>query len=247
MNRKELFDYYEKHYFFEAEQRDTLTNRCQIPLAILAAILSGYSLIIKSIFQPNIFPSNYYYYSYVALFIVSLICFLKAVADAKKALYGNNYKLIADALECDNYYKECVKLYKDKNYFDEDELVRSAVNDFMVDSYVECAAHNSKVNDNRSEWLFSANKFTFLCVVPLAFGIGLHFYLIAGQDETKKVTKVQLVGELGETLNKDKAFDINGKFESSVLYLDFSSEVKDYLNEQKEGKKRGTAAAKATD
>lgn len=212
MKNKDLLDFYEKQYFYEAHSRDAITGRCQITIAILVAVMSGYSIVAKTIFIPSLFFSQCFYGLFIAIGAGSFGFFIYSFINIKKAFFGNEYRLIADMRECQDYFDKCEELYIGKGYKDEKGLVSEAMRIFIRDSYIECATNNAKANDERSEYILKSNKFAIGAILPLALLLSINFYVLAQKE--------------------GNGIEIENHYDTNVLYSNSSDTEERNFNEQ---------------
>ena len=162
MNNDQLFNLYEKMYFHEIENREKLLTRLQIPLALLLAMASVISYLIKGI-ELKAFSA----WSWV--FIVTLLsCFwLYAVSvwSFARGYFGYTYEFIPTAIETEEYRLKLIDTYK--GYDNQGELVSRYFNDYLHKYYAECATANAKINDTKSYYIHKCNKNIAALVIPI--------------------------------------------------------------------------------
>lgn len=228
MKAEELERLYEKLYFHEVDTREYLSNRAQIPLLVLLALASAYSLIFKSLFSYSQFPCIWLFYAYIFVCVFSLVLLTTAAVYWSKALSGSEYHCLPKASETFHYRNSCIVYYEKEcsEVTVEERLsyVDDAMKAYLIDSMVSCSSHNTEINDRRSKKLYSCNRFLLWSALSISVCLITHFYV---QSKESPIELVRIVDESG----KDQSFVRN--LNMATLKIDFSDDVKRYLNEQK--------------
>lgn len=187
MEDKELFDFYEKLYFHEIEIRSDMSNRLQIPFAILFAIANiGSYIISHSDFTYKCSISYIYYF----LLIISTIFFALSGYYFIRVLVGNKYHFLPQANVMEQYRMAILEYYeKNKNIPDNSQ------NDFkryLYETYNDCSSKNTITNDKRSYFIFKCNEFLICCTITLAVAYMILICSGINKDNHDKIYKVNI-------------------------------------------------------
>ncbi len=192
MDKKRLFDYYEKYYFHEIDYRDKITARLQLPLAIFLSFISLLGYMIKNI---NFGCNKVCLIMFIIFFVLSSILIIMGIIFFIKAFYGHTYEFMPTANETEKYRKELDSTYE--GYENTAELSKKYLESYIYQYYHECSSANSKVNDLRSENIHRANTLIILTVLPLL--ITFLIFHFSGID--KSVLNKNLVFEMEKPLD----------------------------------------------
>lgn len=233
MDEQKLFEFYEKLYFHEAEAREKIAARLQIPLAILLSIISLYGYFLKGYSIEN---SGSWNIAFSIICVISLCLFFLSLFYFIRAFFGSEYRFLPSAKVAENYRKKLVELYKDydgsEGYGDCQSLVAYHFKNYLLNEYIEGSSHNTQVNDRRSEALHKSNSFVIFNVVPLA-GLFLIFTLAnIDKNNIEKEYKVKISNPV--TLNSmSEPLEVKGILSSNTLEIDFSEDIKEILMSDK--------------
>jgi hypothetical protein len=191
MDKKNLFELYEKLYFHEIDRRDKIIGRLQLPLAIFVSILSILGVMVRNINYDLEISLIFKYFSCLAITITTVTFGLYYFI---RAFYGHEYKYIPTASETEKYNKELHETYEE---FDEgEELAEGYLSDYLYKDYHECSSANSNVNDNRSEYIHRSNFFIILSIVPLLITFLVFNFAQIDKNNKDKVQKISIAEPL---------------------------------------------------
>ncbi len=214
MDKKDIFELYEKLYFHEVEAREKISSRLQIPLAILLSIISVYAHIIKGISLNNHCLWNVVF---GLTFLISIILFVTSMSYFIRSFYGHTYEFIPSAIETENYRQKLIETYKE--YEDGESIAEKYFDEYIYKYYNECSSLNTKVNDKRSEFLHKCNTYLILSALPLVAAFLI--FTLSGIDKNTvdKEYKIKITNPL--EINKDAyPIQINGEIRSYTEIID---------------------------
>ncbi|MGF1899470.1 hypothetical protein [Aliivibrio sifiae] len=185
MNKKNLYDLYEKTYFHEMEVREKLVGRVQINFALVATGYAILSYMVRMLdFEQNPVVIGLFIISVSICLVLSFYCIRRLV----KAFWGNEYQGMPTGLEIDDYRTQLVshKLKIDNynaEYLDatQPEInVDEMVADFVYNQFRDCSTHNTKINDSRSFNIHKSFGWLLYCSIPLFIASSL--FIIGNLD-----------------------------------------------------------------
>ncbi len=163
--------FYERMYFHELDNREKLTARLQLSLAILTALVALLAYIVsRTTLQSGPGPFA------VAAFLVSFASSTATLSASAwffiRALWGHSYECLPVATEIEKYRELLAETYKD--YPDGDSLTATHHKRFLVRYFAECASVNASVNQRRYELLHDCVSCTVYALPALVL-LGLVF------------------------------------------------------------------------
>lgn len=206
MDKRQLFELYEKTYFHEMEVREKLVGRVQINFALIATGFAVLSYMVRMLdFSRNHIVLGLFIVA--ILLCISLSCF--CVYHLVKAFWGNEYEGMPTGRDIDNYrdemvaYKSQIEVYNKEN---PDSLVPEvdvdkSVSDFIYSKFRDCSSHNTFVNDSRSAHIHDSFRWLLRTTIPF---IAASVFFIAGDldiSSPRKETPI-LNSSLNERLEK---------------------------------------------
>lgn len=226
MKDEKLFDLYEKLYFHEAEVRDKISNRLQIPLALVLSISSVYALLIRDISLDNL---GLWHLLFFFFFSISCCLFATSFVYFIRSFYGHTYLFLPSALDSENYRLSLIDTYS--TYDECDELVSKYFNEYIYNHYNKCSSANTLVNDKRSERLHKCNTYLILNALPLFITFLIFTFSGIDRNSIDKELKVHISNPIEFDLN-NKPIKIDGHFDISTLEIDLSNDLKEMMNER---------------
>lgn len=181
-----LREFYQTHYFHEADRRDQINNSLTIPLGVISLVSGAFSVIAKEIDYP-FNTSEIIQLHFLGLTAVALIL---AAVFMGRAYWGYGYAHMPRTEEIRQYGESLKKHYISQNY-SEDDATKQADEETLqyIDSqYSVNTEQNAENNDIKSANLFKANGFTMASVVFLV--ISAAPYVINSIEEPNEVQKV---------------------------------------------------------
>jgi len=173
VDRKQL---YKETYDFEIERKDRLTASISTPITVQIAAVIGFSYIVI-----DIGLLQHWYEWLSILFLAGAAALLAfAVTSLVQQNFGYDYGYLPmpDALE--SYYRQL------RDYYDlyGDQIVDGNLErdfeDYVVSRYIAEASRNGRNNDKRSSYIYRANLFTVLSLIPLAIAYMIHILALLG-------------------------------------------------------------------
>jgi hypothetical protein len=112
-------------------------------------------------------------------FLVVLVVFISAISTYFnfRAFSGSEFNRMPYAAKVEEYYNDQVKYNLElEQYNSQVELFEKiplldptqVTEEFITNTYVQCATHNALVNEERSRWVFKAISAFLIACVPLA-------------------------------------------------------------------------------
>lgn len=171
MKQEKLFEFYEKIYFHEMQNRDTLYSRVQINFALL---FTGFSIISYMLRMLDFSVYRNVSILFVILGIISVVISAHGVTYLIKAFWGNEYKGVPSPRETDKYriqveeYAESINEYNREypNNRQEPVDVEEMVSTFLYDQLRDCSSHNTEVNDVRFAHIHNSVRWLLIAAVP---------------------------------------------------------------------------------
>jgi len=225
MNKDELFNLYEKLYFHEIENRDKITSRLQLPLAIFISIFSMLGFMVRNI---NYELNNSLLITYFILLTLSIIPVTIGIYYFIRGFFGHEYEYIPNALKTEEYN---IKLHNTYKKFESgDNIAEGHLRDYLYRDYYECSSKNSEVNDNRSLFIHRSNFFIIVSILPLLITFLIFTFASVDKNNKEKIQKVSIETPLSingtpQSLNI-KIIENESTKEISKSFNDFSKEVK---------------------
>jgi len=194
MNNEKLFELYEKLYFHEVESRESITNRLQMPLALLLSIVSIYAFMLQSLVLT---AKNCWAVVFLFLALCSIALFIKSLWHFIKAYYGSEYELLPSAKETENYRQVLLKQYADYDGTDGYEscevLTSRYFDEYLFQRYIRASSSNGAVNDLRSYHIHTCNSHIVLNIIPLLMMFIVFSYSGINKNDYEKEYSVKIV------------------------------------------------------
>lgn len=188
MERKDVFQLYEKLYFHEIDTREKLNSRLQTPLTLIVSFVGVLAFLLQ----------NYGHQGFsVAAILFSVLIVLSSVALAfaavffVKSWYNNTYSFLPSAQLTEDYRQSLIKLYEP--YENGAQLASDYFSKYVMEYYIRYSSANTECNDRRSIYLHKTNS-ALIVTATIAFLAFLAFFF-GGLDKAniKKPTEVSVV------------------------------------------------------
>lgn len=172
MNKKYLFELYEKLYFHEMEVRERITNRVQITFALVATGYTILSYMMRMLDYTVInLATNIFIIATGITFILSIMCLYFLV----RAFWGNTYEGMPSPVQTDLYrenlksHKKSIEQYNKKYPKNKQQKINvdSSIYEHLYQKFRDCSTHNTEVNDRRSKQLHQAFKWLLFAAIPM--------------------------------------------------------------------------------
>lgn len=190
MDKKEIFNLYEKLYFHEIDSKNQISNRLQISLAILISYASVYAYLFK---QTDL-EITFWCFFYIVVMSISVVLYGISIHFFKCAFFGHTYEMLPRATETEKYRKILIEQYKP--YKRCEEYISNYLDDYIYRYFNECSSINTAVNDYRSNSLHYSNKFILYNLISLALAFIVFCSAGIDKDETKKQIDVKIVNPI---------------------------------------------------
>ncbi|MEO9495818.1 MAG: hypothetical protein ABJG42_15175 [Vibrio splendidus] len=174
MKREKLFEFYERLYFHEMQNRDTLYTRVQINFAL---IFTGFSIVSYMLRMLDFSSNKELALVFAVLAILSVTVSARGVFFLVKAFWGTEYKGVPDPAETDRYrievenHKESILQYnRDYPENKQPEIdIEVVLSQFLIEQVRDCATHNTYANEIRFTHVHNSIKWLLLAAVPFLF------------------------------------------------------------------------------
>ena len=168
MNESEVFEHYEKLYFYELARKDQIFSRLNIPLVVIVAMAGFYAVILGSDRQSLLLGGAIWFWIMLSMSGVLMLAGLFFFVDA---LLGRMDKVLATPNDLEAWRMELKQHYLGEN--DPENKVAAEFRRAIFHDYMSCATVISTNNDRKVSSLFYCSVFTVLAVIfaVMAFAI----------------------------------------------------------------------------
>ena len=195
MERKDVFQLYEKLYFHEIESREKLNSRLQTPITLIVSFVGVLAFLLQN-YGHRGFSTAAIVFS--VLIISSSVALTVATVFFIRSWYNNTYSFLPAAQLTENYRQSLIKLYEP--YENGAQLASDYFSDYVMEYYIRNSSANTECNDRRSIYFHKTNgalivtaAVTFLAFLAFFFG-GLDKANISKPTEVSVVSPVTLIG-----------------------------------------------------
>lgn len=181
------YEHYSKMYFFSLDVRERLASRAQAPLTAILALLGA---------QSYFFLNELFKKQGSTLFVLLLLltaAFIFACVSSVllfKVLSGTTYEVMPTAEALEKYRVQCIDSYSEQTDTSEwhEQWAEMTVRGEIARNLSQCADHNGKMNDKRSEYSWHAHRFLLISVALtlLVFIVGYLSALYSAWDGNQK-------------------------------------------------------------
>ncbi|WP_141341318.1 hypothetical protein [Vibrio harveyi] len=218
MNKKNLFELYEKIYFHEMEIREKLVGRVQVNFALLATGYAVLSYMIRMVdySQPSV-VIDWFYAAVLACVCCSFFCINHLI----RAFWGNVYRCMPTACEIDEYKTELKNhnlQIEEYNLANPDNIqpknkVNKCVEKYIYEQVRDCTSHNTTINDQRSAHIHHSFRWILFCSVPFIFS---SLIFISGDLDVSSPTKETLIRNTSQLEELQRLTVALGNLERSI-------------------------------
>lgn len=188
MEKKDVFQLYEKLYFHEIDSREKLNSRLQTPLTLIVSFVGVLAFFLQNYGHQG-FSFAAILFSF--LLILSAISLTLATTFFVKSWYNNTYSFLPSAQDTENYRQSLIKLYE--SYKNCSQLASDYFSDYLMKNYICCSAANTECNDRRSIYLHKTNG-ALVVTAAIAFLAFLAFFFgHLDKANIKKTTEISVV------------------------------------------------------
>lgn len=193
MTATELKQFYEKLYFHEIDSRDKIQGRLQLSLTLLLAVGGA----VVFLFQNFDYQSGAWTplrWTFAFFFSVGAVLLVGAMVFFVKAFYNSTYYFLPDSRQTADYKELLEKTYGE---FDaREQLVSEAMDQYVVGSYIEYAAFNTRTNDRRSAYLCLCNGSVVGSAVLFIFAFLAFYFGDLDKGKIKRPTEVSITNPI---------------------------------------------------
>lgn len=190
MDRQSRFEFFEKLYFHELESREQMNTRIQIPLALLISIIGALGFMIQNFERDS---KTVWAYVFLAACIASTVFILISGYFCVKAAWGHTYNMTSFSTEWKGYYDSCVALYQSEEEQERDRLIETALEDAVLNKYIECASVNAGLNATRSYQYHLSIKYFLGAITCVSLTFSFYFFGMLDKSLHTKPTEVMIV------------------------------------------------------
>ena len=185
MDKKELFEFYQKLYWHDIEAREHLNNRLQIPLGIIVALAGLLGFLLQNYEHKTLDWTTGSFIGFLATASVGLV-----IATTLLVLsgYRHEYSFVPEAsvmelhrISLENYYATYPNLGLS---------AADAFNDYLLKHYIDYSSTNTRINDKRSERLHQTNTAIIGTAVVLVAAFLLFYFGRLDKNHEDKTVKV---------------------------------------------------------
>lgn len=190
MDSRARFEFFEKFYFHELESREQMNTRIQIPLAMLVSIVGALGFMVQN-FERN--DKSWWAYLFIATCVISIVFIIVSGYYCVRAAWGHTYKMTSFSTQWKGYYDSCVHLYHDQEVQDRSRLIEDALENAVLDKYVECASVNAGLNEKRSYQYYLCIKYFLWAVGCVSLSFFFYFFGTLDKSLHTKPTEIMIV------------------------------------------------------
>jgi hypothetical protein len=153
------------------EVRERLIGRVQLNFALLAAVLSFVSYMVRMVdFDQNNAVISIFFVLISLIILLSYFC----LSHLLKAFWGNEYKGMPSPIKTDSFRDSLIKHESSINKYNTDypdnaqpEVnVNTSMKQYLYEHYRDCSSHNTVINDTRSSHIHQSFKWLLFLTIP---------------------------------------------------------------------------------
>lgn len=188
MEKKDVFQLYEKLYFHEIDSREKLNSRLQTPLTLIVLFVGVLAFLLQNYGHQGFSVAAILF---SALVVLSVAALASAAFFFVKSWYNNTYSFLPSAQDTENYRQTLIKFYEP--YENGEQLASEHFSDYLMSYYVRYSSANTECNDRRSIYLHKTNS-ALIVTAAIAFLAFLAlFFGDLDKANIKKATEVSVV------------------------------------------------------
>lgn len=178
MDKDKLFDFYERIYFKEMDEMNSILSRFPVLIAGIALTLSAYIFV----FSFESFKDLSAFIKIPVCLIVIFVC-VRLLYCMYKTLKVQKYMVVAPLDELDEYKELSMKHEKDIIKYNDEypenyqkiPKWEDVIQEYLEKSFIECTTANTKRNDDRRYWFHKSMTWIWinlaLCITIPALSI----------------------------------------------------------------------------
>lgn len=202
MDKKSLYNLYEKTYFYEMEVREKIVGRVQINFALIATGFAALSYMSRML---DLEKNNILIIAFIALLLTSIMLSFICIRHLVLAFWGNEYQGMPTAIEIDSYRLDLLAHAQDIEKYNlqypeaaqPKVYVDQMLYDYMYNKFRDCSSFNTKVNDKRSDNLHKSFRWLLYSSIPFLLASVL---FVIGNLDVSSPRKETLI--INNTLNE---------------------------------------------
>lgn len=196
-----LLPLYEKAYYFEVQQKNTINSRLNFPIAILTLILGLLTFLLKDLPRPSGDISCVIFFITLAVVMASLIVTLYYFA---RSIFGYKYDYVKSIGTIDSIIRS-LKTYNDKQGNDNKRNIEKELIYFLLNQYKISADENHEANRIKAAYLRRTLISLFISGIFLIITVGTYiFKTVNVSGEMYKVKIINLKEEVVMSDDKNK-------------------------------------------
>lgn len=170
---------YEKLYLYEEDIKHKISIKSQVIFTAIFALMT-ITAYISRFLDFSINPSIAYIIAFLELSIFVILAF--SIYYNCRAFSGTIFKKMLYSKQLKNYYEALVEYNREIQEYNStvDDVSKiplvDAIEDtenFISETYADCATYNAYLNDERSRWAFKAQAAFLIACVPLVIASSL--------------------------------------------------------------------------
>lgn len=191
MSKKEVLQLYEKLYFHEAESREKLNARLQMPLALIISLIGAVAFLLQNYEHKGL---SGFVVAFGLLLALAVVAILFAAYYFTRSWFNNTYSFLPAARDTEAYRQTLLELYRP--YPNGEALAAEHFADYLLNYYVERSSENTACNDRRSLCLHRTNA-ALIATAIIAFAAFLVFFL-GGLQKGRESALVKMTAPITE-------------------------------------------------
>ena len=215
---------YEKLYLYEEDIKHKISIKSQVIFTAIFALMT-ITAYISRFLDFSINPSIAYIIAFLELSIFVILAF--SIYYNCRAFSGTIFKKMLYSKQLKNYYEALVEYNREIQEYNStvDDVSKiplvDAIEDtenFISETYADCATYNAYLNDERSRWAFKAQAAFLIACVPLVIASSLFVIFDMDTSSPRKPLSIQdsyvggeissLKGIVSDTTNDDVIADL---------------------------------------
>ena len=215
---------YENLYLYEEDIKHKISIKSQVIFTAIFALMTVTAYIARFL-DFSINPSIAYIIAFLELSIFVILAF--SIYYNCRAFSGTIFKKMLYSKQLKNYYEALVEYNREIQEYNStvDDVSKiplvDAIEDtenFISETYADCATYNAYLNDERSRWAFKAQAAFLIACVPLVIASVLFVIFDMDTSSPRKPLSIQdsyvggeissLKGIVSDTTNDDVIADL---------------------------------------
>jgi hypothetical protein len=170
LSKREVLQLYEKLYFHEAESREKLNARLQMPLALIISLIGAVAFLLQNYEHKGL---SGFAVAFGLLLSLAVVAILLAAYYFTRSWFNNTYSFLPAARDTEAYRQTLLETYRP--YPDGEKLAADYFTDYLLNYYVERSSENTACNDRRSLYVHRTNA-ALIATAIIAFVAFLVFF-----------------------------------------------------------------------